>query len=117
MDRPPITTQTFRDDTLVVNPGRMLDNDNAQEMVDIVSSALERGYRFVIVDMADLEFLSSAGVGSILGTVESLREAGGDLILCNLSTTIEHILKVLDLAEYLTTHVNRDHAEAACKSS
>ena len=114
MDRPPIKTSVLRDDTLAVNPGRMLDNDNAQEMVDIFTSAHEKGYLFVIVDMADLEFLSSAGVGSILGTIETLREKGGDVILCNLSPTIEHVLKVLDLGDYLTIHPDREQAEIAC---
>ena len=113
MDRTPIATETVRDDTLVVNPGRMLDNDNAQEMVDVISSAHQRGYRYVIVDLVELEFLSSAGVGSILGTIETLREAGGDLILCNLSPTIEHVLSVLDLTEYLTIYTDRQQAEAA----
>ena len=115
MDRPAIKTDALRDDTLTVNPGRMLDNDNAQNMVDIFSSAIDQGYRFIIVDMIDLEFLSSAGVGSILGNVETLREKGGDVILCNLSPTVEHVLKVLDLDDYLTIRADLKQAETVCQ--
>ena len=52
--------------------------------------------------MEGLEFLSSAGVGSMLGTVEVSREMGGDIVLCGPSEKIVHILEVLDLCDYLT---------------
>jgi len=109
-----ITQQTLRDDTLLLNPGRILDNSNAHEMVAMITSACSRGFKYVIIDMCDLEFLSSAGVGSILGTVENLRESGGDLILCNLSGTIQHVFEVLDLDEYLTIKIDKEEAIKLC---
>ncbi len=109
-----ITQQTLRDDTLLLNPGKMLDNSNAHEMVEIITTALSSGFKYVIIDMCHLEFLSSAGVGSILGTVETFREAGGDLILCNLSSTIQHVLEVLDLDEYLTIKDDKEEAVKLC---
>lgn len=109
-----ITQQTLRDDTLLLITGKMLDNSNAPEMVTTITSALSRGFKYVIIDMQNLEFLSSAGVGSILGTVEDFREAGGDLILCNLSGTILRVLEVLDLHEYLTIRDNQQEAAKLC---
>jgi anti-anti-sigma regulatory factor len=41
-------------------------------------------------------------VGSILGSVETSRAAGGDIILCNASEKIRHIFEILDLCDYLT---------------
>jgi len=110
-----ITQSVLRDDTLVLNPGRLLDNNNAHEMVDAVTSAQAKGFKFIIVDMAELEFLSSAGVGSILGTVETSREMQGDIILCNVSNTILHVLEVLDLADFLTIKSTMQDAAAICE--
>jgi anti-anti-sigma factor len=87
---------------LVLDPGKSLDNTNAHQMVEAIASAQAGGYRHIIVDMTHLEFLSSAGVGAILGTVETSREHGGDIILSGASTNITHVLKVLDLVDYLT---------------
>lgn len=89
-------------DTIVLDPGRVLDNTNAHEMTEAICKAQDGGFKTIIVDMKELEFLSSAGVGSILGTVEVSREMGGDIILCGPSEKIVHILEVLDLCEYLT---------------
>ena len=57
---------------------------------------------YIVIDMSELQFLSSAGIGSILGTVELFRERGGDIVLTNVGNKIMHILDVLNLAEYLT---------------
>ena len=115
MESGSITQSVLRDDTLVLNPGRLLDNNNAHEMVDAVTSAQAKGFKFIIVDMAELEFLSSAGVGSILGTVETSRDMQGDIILCNVSNTILHVLEVLDLADFLTIKSTMQDAAAICE--
>ena len=106
--------QTLRDDVLLLKLGQKLDNNNAHEMVEAITTALDSGFRYMIVDMAALEFLSSAGVGSFLGTVESARSTGGDIILCNVSDNIKHVLTVLDVADYLTIKPDRREAEQLC---
>ena len=110
----PISRDKLNDFTLLVNPGSVLDNNNAYEMVEIITVAQDNGYKYIILDMADLEFISSAGVGAILGTIETLREAGGDIILCNAAESIIHVLEVLDLAEYLTVKNNLEEAASLC---
>ena len=109
-----IARRVLRDDTVVLNPGRTLDNTNAHEMVAAITDAQAAGYRFIIIDMDDLRFLSSAGVGSILGTIETCRDRGGDLILCRPSDNIRHVLEVLDLMDYLT--VTADEKQAAARA-
>lgn len=98
----------------VITSGTMLDNNNAHQLVDLITNEHTNGTKFVILDMKTLEFLSSAGVGAILGTVESFRERGGDIVLCNLSKTIHHILSVLDLAEFLTIKTSSAEAQELC---
>ena len=109
-----ITRDSGRSDTAVITTGSMLDNNNAHELVNMITLEYESGTKFVIIDMKQLEFLSSAGVGSILGTVELLRELGGDIVLCNLSPTIHHILSVLDVTDYLTIKSSNDEALECC---
>ena len=111
MSETAITQTILRDDALLIDPGTTLDNDNAHTLVSMITSAHSRGFKFIIIDMEKLEFLSSAGVGSVLGTVELFREQGGDIILCNLSENIQHVLEVLDLQEYLTLCATRQDAE------
>lgn len=94
--------KAINDNTIVINLGKILDNNNAHEMVDFIMNLQTEGFKYIIIDMNELEFLSSAGVGSILGTIETSRENGGDIIICNIPDNIMHILQVLDLVDYLT---------------
>ena len=109
-----INRHALSDDAALITAGWTLDDNNALEMVDTIMRAQAEGYRFIIIDMCDLEFLSSAGVGAILGTVETNRESGGDIILCNLNESVQHILVVLDLADYLTIEPDLDAAVTRC---
>ncbi len=114
MEAHSITQRTLNDDTIIISPGKTLDNNNAHEMVDVITSAQSRGFKYLIVDMTVVEFLSSSGVGSILGTVEVSRELGGDIILCNLSETVAHVFDVLDLTDYLTIRTSEKEAAEVC---
>ena len=105
-----ISEKRVGSDTIVLDPGSVLDNTNAHEMTEAICGAQADGFKNIIVDMKALEFLSSAGVGSILGTVEVSRDAGGDIVLSGPSEKIVHILEVLDLCDYLTLK-SRDEVE------
>jgi stage II sporulation protein AA (anti-sigma F factor antagonist) len=109
-----IQQRTIDEHTTVINPGRKLDNSNAHEITEVINKAQTDGNRYIILDMSELEFLSSAGVGAILGTVGAARDMGGDIILCGLSQRIRHILEILDLCDYLTIRQSEDEARSYC---
>ena len=111
MPETPFNQEILNKETVIIKTGKELDNNNAHVMVETIVSSQIEGYKFIILDMQQLEFISSAGVGSILGTIESSREIGGDIILCNASEAIMQVLEVLDLADYLT--IKSDETEIA----
>ncbi len=109
------TEQPVSDKITTIVLGKMLDNNNAESIVRTIVGARDRGCTFLIIDCEKLEFLSSAGVGAILGTIEAFRHQGGDIILCSVSSTISHVLHVLDLHDFLTIKSNLRDAVEACK--
>jgi anti-anti-sigma factor len=115
MSKTKMTLRQLDDNKVLIVTGDTLDNNNAHEMVELITSLQDQGRKYIIIDMTNLEFLSSAGIGSIIGTVENSREIGGDIILCNISCNILHILEVLDLKEFLTIKMNVDDAVELAK--
>lgn len=108
------TVDTTQNDTRIVRTGTVLDNSNAEEFSSLLMELYSAGARNIIIEMATLEFLSSAGIGSIIGTVELFRERGGDIMMTQLSDKIMKILEVLDIANYLTLCASTDDAIARC---
>ena len=88
--------------SIVIQVSDILDNTNACEMTEAFKAANAAGYRHVILDMSEVCFISSTGVGCILGALGTFRSRGGDIVLCNLQGRIMHILEVLDLCNYLS---------------
>jgi anti-anti-sigma factor len=109
-----ISNKKIDDSTITIYPEKTLDNNNAHEMSEAIVQAQGDGFKFIILDFSGLEFISSAGVGSILGSVEIARGAGGDIILCNASDKIRHIFEILDLCEYLTIVETDEAAVGIC---
>ena len=109
-----ISEHILSDQTVAFNPGRILDANNAYEIVGAISSAQRQGFKYIILDLADVEFMSSAGIASIMGTLNSSRETGGDIVLCNVSPTILHSLTELGLSDELTIMTDDREAAAHC---
>lgn len=100
------------DITRVITPGTVLDNSNAEEFSTLLMDIYSSEIKHVIIDMKTLEFLSSAGIGAIVGTVELFRERGGDIVLAHVSDKVMSILQVLNLASYLTVSLSTEDAIA-----
>jgi anti-anti-sigma factor len=109
-----ISRRSSSGDSIIIRPCRVLDNSNAHEMSKAISQAQVEGWKYIIIDMSELQFLSSAGVGSILGGVGRSRERGGDIILCDLPDKILHVLEILDLCDYLTIKSSGEIARDLC---
>lgn len=110
-----IPARRVDDRVVIISPERLLDNNNAHEMSEAIIAAQSEGYKYIIVNLSRLEFISSAGVGSILGVVESSRASGGDIILSNAPDKIRHIFEILDLCDYLTIVESEDAALNKCR--
>ena len=96
-----ISQRRIDESIVVICPEKVLDNNNAHEMSEAIIRAQSDGYKYIVLNLSSLDFISSAGVGSILGSVETSRAAGGDIILCHASEKIRHIFEILDLCDYL----------------
>lgn len=73
--------------------GRM-DANTAPEFEAECAKWLEQGESTLIVDLQNLEYISSAGLRSILASGKKLKAQGGSLILCSLSGMVEEVFNI-----------------------
>jgi anti-anti-sigma factor len=79
--------------TVVAVEGR-IDAATAPEFDSACAPLLEGGARDVVLDCGRLEYLSSAGLRSVLALGKVLRERGGGLKLANLAGMAKQILEL-----------------------
>lgn len=56
--------------------------------------------RELIVDFADVEYITSSMVGKLIRVHRQLHRDGGKLVICNLSPTVDEILRTSNLLTY-----------------
>jgi anti-anti-sigma factor len=87
-------SNTKNGDKLVVKVTGRMDALTAQEFDNECRTWLDAGEKNVIADLSGLEYISSAGLRSILSAAKQLKGASGNLSFCNLSGMVEEVFVV-----------------------
>jgi len=88
-----ITTRQEKDATVVMVQGR-IDAVTAPEFENHLSSLIEKGGRRFIINLGALEYISSAGLRSILATAKRLKTEQGDIRFSGLQGPVEEVFKI-----------------------
>jgi anti-anti-sigma factor len=78
----------------IVKLAGVLDGAQAKELRQQVSASLASGQNFVMLDLADVNFIDSSGLGALIVALKMLRAAGGDLYLCSIAEPVKNLLKM-----------------------
>jgi len=78
----------------VLHLSGFLDAHTVPKFETAIQSLLQDDKYKITVNLANLDYISSAGLGVFMGFIEEIREKGGDIKLSNLS---QKVYKVFDL--------------------
>jgi len=64
----------------------------------------------IVLDLSGLEYISSAGLGTIIGSIREVRRQGGDIKVGGCSTPVYEILKTFGFTDVFETYPSRKEA-------
>lgn len=67
----------------------------------------------VVLDMADVRFVSSAGLRVLLKAAKAAKAAGTAFVICGLQPTVREVYVISGFDRIITAHATRDEAVAA----
>ena len=67
----------------------------------------------LVVDMSRITFLDSSGCGTLVTAQKRCQEAGGELLLCNISDQVQTVLDITRMTRVLAIYPTREKAVAA----
>jgi anti-anti-sigma factor len=91
--------------------GRM-DTLTAPEFDAEAAKWIKAGEKRLVLDLAQLAYISSAGLRSILAAAKQLKAGGGDLAFCGLSGLVAEVFSVSGFAKLLPVFATREEALA-----
>lgn len=74
---------------------------------------LSAGERLFVLDLSDVKFLDSAGLGELVATLKRVRQAGGDLKISSVNQRVSDALHVTQLVKILDVYEDQAAALAA----
>ncbi len=87
---------------VVVRLAGELDAATAPRLHDVLIDLIDGGTTAVLdVDLAELDFIDSTGLGTIVRARQRIRAHGGDLRLCHPRPSVAKVLEISGLAEAL----------------
>jgi anti-sigma B factor antagonist len=90
-----VTVQESNPRVFTVSPVGSLDSNTAPALEEQLRPILARGPRAIVLDLAGLEYISSAGVRVVVATRRSLKGKEGKLLLINLPAQIRKVFEII----------------------
>lgn len=104
-----LTTRDVGERTVLHVAGE-LDVASSGRVREQVALLLSEGRTDLVVDLTDVTFLDSTGLGLMVGTLKRVRLAGGRLVLVVPSESVLKVFRVTGLDQVLTLHDSLEDA-------
>lgn len=98
--------------TVIRCSGRIIAGSETESLRSHISGMLLEHKEFVL-DLGDVAFIDSSGLGTMVRLLTSTRQQRGDLKLCNVPEFIHKTLKTTNLTTLFETHESEESAIAA----
>ncbi|NET09601.1 MAG: STAS domain-containing protein [Symploca sp. SIO2B6] len=95
----------------IFEPSGSLDGNKANELRNDVKDALSKGAKTILIDLKDVSFMNSSGIGALVATLKEVKKGGSKLFLCSLSEQVRIIFQLTKMERVFNTFLNREEFE------
>jgi anti-sigma B factor antagonist len=92
-----ITTREVSHVTIVDINGRITLGDETGQLRDTVRQLIAAGKKKIILNLANVDYIDSSGVGELVSSFTAVRNAGGELKLLSLTKKVHDVVQVTKL--------------------
>ena len=105
-----IEERTNGDVTILDLKGKMLIGEGDELLREKINSLVESGKTKILLNLADVPYVDSAGLGEIVRCYTTVSRKDGKLKLLNLTKRIHDLLAITKLLTVFETHENEEEA-------
>ena len=75
----------------------ILDGTRTQELRDRINQAIERDAKTILVDLSDVTFMDSSGLGALVTALKAVRATGGKLCICSVNEQVKILFELTSM--------------------
>lgn len=102
---------------LIAKPEGRIDGVNARDFHEDLNAAIGDGDSAVLVDLAAINYISSAGLRTFLLIAKTLQQRSAQFALCSLAEPIREIFEISGFDKIIAIHAAEEDALAALSQS
>jgi anti-sigma B factor antagonist len=110
-----LTTRENGDVTIVDVSGKLTLGEETNTLRTKIRELVAAGSRRIVLNLADVSYMDSSGLGEFIGAHTTVTTAGGEMKLLNLAKRVHDLLKITKL--YTVFEVFEDEAAAVSSFS
>jgi anti-sigma B factor antagonist len=101
------------DGASVIELSGFINAHTVRQFESVLEGLVSEGRYNILLKCDGLNYISSAGLGAIMGQIEAVRENGGDIMLANLTENVFTIFDTLGFTQLYKVFGNEEEALAA----
>jgi anti-sigma B factor antagonist len=101
------------DGASVLEPTGFINAHTVKQFESELEGIIGEGRYNILINCRSLNYISSAGLGAIMGQIETVRENGGDIVLSNLQENVFLIFDTLGFTQLYRVFPQEQDALAA----
>jgi len=110
------SVRQFEDITIVDLSGQIKLGEGSSIVRDTVKDLLAKGHKKILLNLADVNYIDSSGIGELVSAFTSVRNQGGELKLLQLTRKVQDVLTITKLITVFDVKDDEAAAIAAFKS-
>ncbi|HEY9735382.1 MAG TPA: STAS domain-containing protein [Trichocoleus sp.] len=99
-------------DFKVIEPAGILDSTQAESFRRTVDVALAEGYRTILIDLKNITFIDSSGLGSLVMVLKKVRAADCKMYICSINDQVRMLFDLTGMDRVFDMVANRAEFEA-----
>lgn len=96
--------------------GKIVLGEGDVQIRERIKELLADGQKRILLNLADVTYLDSAGLGALISSYATVKREGGQLKLLNLTTRVQDLLSITKLITVFETYDDEKAALASFKA-
>lgn len=103
-------------DVKVVKPTGILDSTKTNQFRTEISDLVDAGAKIVLVDLKDVTFVDSSGLGALVIGLKTVRSAGGRFYICSINEQVRILFELTSMDQVFEVYDSKEAFERAVLS-
>ncbi|NDJ25345.1 anti-sigma factor antagonist [Nostoc sp. B(2019)] len=92
----------------VLEPSGILDGIRGNQLRQEVSEIIKNGSDILLIDLKDVKFVDSSGLGALVSAMQMVRKAESKLFVCSVNDQVKMLFELTKLDRIFQTFADQD---------